>query len=374
MLNFGFVIEQWMGHITHQQNLERWVAEDADIHPTWIPIEVSKNDIWERLPVIRSNGALKFSLRARDAIADSLRSSPLDALLLHTQMLGLFAIPLMQQIPTVISLDATPSNFDSLSAGYNHKVGGNALLERRKFLWYQKVFQAATALVAFSQWTKDSLVTDYGVPADKVKVIPPAVDTQQWDFARDKAKHPMTKSDRVRLLFVGGDFGRKGGYTLLEAFRNGLNRDCTLDIVTQQRNVESELAGMEGVQVHCGLAANSAPLKELFAKADIFVFPTQADTNAFSVLEAMAAGLPVIATDVGALREEVEDGVNGFIVPPSDPGAIAAAVQTLCSDETKRSAMAAASRHIAVERFDARRNYSALLDLMKRMKQCQPSL
>src|SRR5205085_10063153 len=131
MLNFGFVIEQWMGHITHQQNLERWVAEDADIHPTWIPIEVSKNDIWERLPVIRSNGALKFSLRARDAIAASLRSSPLDALLLHTQMLGLFAIPLMQQIPTVISLDATPSNFDSLSAGYNHKVGGNALLERR---------------------------------------------------------------------------------------------------------------------------------------------------------------------------------------------------------------------------------------------------
>jgi glycosyltransferase involved in cell wall biosynthesis len=81
----------------------------------------------------------------------------------------------------------------------------------------------------------------------------------------------------------------------------------------------------------------------------------------------MAAGLPIIATDVGALREQVEDGVNGLIVPPSDTGAVIAAVGVLSGDETKRSRMAAASRRIAEERFDARRNYSAILDLMKTM-------
>lgn len=59
MVNFGFVIEQWMGHVTHQKNLARWVAEDREITPTWMPIEASQNDIWERLPVIRSNGAIK---------------------------------------------------------------------------------------------------------------------------------------------------------------------------------------------------------------------------------------------------------------------------------------------------------------------------
>ncbi len=150
-----------------------------------------------------------------------------------------------------------------------------------------------------------------------------------------------------------------------------MSHDCTLDIVTNDTRVERELAGVEGVRVHCDLTANSTPLKELFAKADIFVFPTLADTNAIAVLEAMAAGLPIITTDVGALREEVEDEVNGLIVPPSDVGAVIAAVRALCGDETTRGKMAAASRRIAEERFDARRNYIAILDLMKTMVTAQ---
>jgi len=85
----------------------------------------------------------------------------------------------------------------------------------------------------------------------------------------------------------------------------------------------------------------------------------------------MAAGLPVIATDVGALREQMEDGVNGLIVPPSDVGAVIAAVGALSGDETRRVRMAAASRRLAEERFDARRNYSAILDLMKTMVTAQ---
>lgn len=118
-------------------------------------------------------------------------------------------------------------------------------------------------------------------------------------------------------------------------------------------------------------SANSTPLKELFARANIFVFPTQADCLPHVLREAMAAGLPVIATDVGALREQMEDGVNGLIVPPSDTGAVIAAVYELCSDKTKRSRIADASRRIAEERFDARRNYTAILDLMKTMVTAQ---
>jgi len=364
-------MEQALGHITHQQNLTRWVEEDADVCPTWMLIEGHKSDIWNRVPVIRNNWSLKCSLRARDALKTALRVQPLDALFFHTQTIALFAIPFMRHIPTVISLDATPLNYDTIGAGYNHKVGGNALLERGKILWNQSTFHPATALVTFSQWAKDSLVADYGVPADKVTVIPPGVDMEQWHFGRDKAACSTTTSGKVRLLFVGGDFVRKGGRTLIEAFRSGLSHDCTLDIVTNDTSVERELAGVEGVRVHCDLTANSTPLKELFAKADIFVFPTLADTNAIAVLEAMAAGLPIITTDVGALREEVEDEVNGLIVPPSDVGAVIAAVRALCGDETTRGKMAAASRRIAEERFDARRNYIAILDLMKTMVTAQ---
>lgn len=374
MLNLGFVIEHRLGHVTHYQNLTRWVTEDGDIHPTWIPIKTGENDIWERVPIIRNNWSLQASLRARDAIKAALQVQPLDALFLHTQTLALFSIPLMTYIPTVISTDATPLNYDSVGEGYNHKVGGNTLLEHRKYLWNRSTYHAATALVTWCQWAKDSLITDYGVAADKITVIPPGVDMEQWHFGRDKAADSTATSKGVRLLFVAGEFARKGGYTLVEAFCNGLTGDCTLDIVTKDTTIERELAGMEGVQVHCGLTPNSAPLKELYAKADIFVFPTQGDCLPIAVMEAMAAGLPVIATDVGALREEVEDGVNGLIVPPSDAGALVTAVRSLAGDETKRKAMAAASRRLAEERFDARRNYGKLLNLMKRIKQCQPSL
>jgi glycosyltransferase involved in cell wall biosynthesis len=77
----------------------------------------------------------------------------------------------------------------------------------------------------------------------------------------------------------------------------------------------------------------------------------------------MAAGLPVISTQVGALSEEVEDGINGLIIPPKDPDAIVEAVRHLAG--TSRQAMAQASRRMAEARFDAQRNYGAILALMK---------
>ncbi len=369
MPHFGFVMEQTLGHVTHHQNLARWVAEDADICPTWLPIAYHRPDLWERLPGIRGNWSLKASLRARDALKATLRAHPLDALFLHTQTVALFALGAMQRVPAIVSLDATPLNYDTVGAEYGHNSGNNRWLERRKYLWNRATFQAAAALVTWCQWAKDSLVADYGVPAEKVTVIPPGVDMARWHFGREKVERIQTGQAalgaKTRLLFVGADFARKGGPTLLEAFRSGLHRDCTLDIVTKEESVAQELAGTEGVRVHIGLTANSEPLQRLYAEADLFVFPTRADCLPIAVMEAMAAGLPVIATEVGALREEVEAGVNGLIVPPGEAGAVREAVRSLAGDAPRRHAMAAASRRLAEERFDARRNYGAILALMK---------
>jgi glycosyltransferase involved in cell wall biosynthesis len=367
MYRFGFVMEQALGHVTHHQNLARWVAEDAEVSPTWMPIPEHQDDRWERLPGVRSNWSLKASLRARDALRAAMRTQPFDALFLHTQTTALFAMPFLRKIPGIISLDATPLNYDTVGAEYGHNAGNIKWLERRKYLWNCSTFHAATALVTWCQWAKDSLVNDYSIPAEKITVIPPGVDMANWDFGQGKAERVGDTSEPLRLLFVGGDFARKGGYDLVEAYRNGLQQTCSLDIVTKDAQAERDLAGIKGVCVHRGLTANSAPLRELYANADLFVFPTRGDCLPIAVMEAMAAGLPVIATDVGALRGQVEDGVNGLIVPPRDPAAVASAVRALTADVPRRRAMILASRKMAEERFDARRNYGTILSLMKNL-------
>ncbi|MDE3097660.1 MAG: glycosyltransferase, partial [Chloroflexota bacterium] len=73
------------------------------------------------------------------------------------------------------------------------------------------------------------------------------------------------------------------------------------------------------------------------------------------VLEAMACGLPVVATDVGAVADVVEDGVTGFVVPPLDPPAIARAALRLLDDAALRERMGHAGRARAVERFSVER-------------------
>ena len=361
--NIGFVMEQALGHVTHHQNLARWVEDDATIGATWLPIPTQAGDRWERMPGVRGNWSLKASLRARDALQTAGKTQAFDALLLHTQTVSLFALDWMRRVPSVISLDATPLNYDRVGAEYGHQAGGEGWMERQKFRWYQRAFGAAAALTTWCEWAKTSLVNDYGVPASKITVIAPGVDMARWQFGA--ARQSGTAGGKTRLLFVGGDFARKGGPELVDAFNAGLNRDCILDVVTKDADAIRDLGGVDGVRVHQGLTANSTELCALYAQADMFVFPTRGDCMPLAVMEAMAAGLPVIATDVGALREEVEEGLSGLMVKPRDPNAIGEAVRALIADPARREQMGRAGRELAEQRFDACHNYNAILALLK---------
>jgi len=83
-----------------------------------------------------------------------------------------------------------------------------------------------------------------------------------------------------------------------------------------------------------------AELPRMYAAGDVFVFPTLGDPYGLVVDEAMAAGLPVISTTAaGEIGERVVDGVNGYLVPPNDPGALAAAMRRLAGDPALRHQM-----------------------------------
>jgi glycosyltransferase involved in cell wall biosynthesis len=351
----GFVMEQTLGHVTHDRNLRHWVAADGNVVPEWMPVPFEARDVWQRVP----NWTLRASLRAKALAAAALEHNKLDGLFFHTQSVALFAGRFMRRLPSIVSLDATPINLDSVGEAYNHKTGGNRLVEALKRRLTRRSFREAKHLITWCEWAKKSLVEDYGIAPEKVTVIPPGVDMGRWRFER----FPQASQRPLRLLFVGGDFRRKGGEVLLRAFHEALAERCELDIVTRD---PVDTGGSERVRVRGGLAPNSPELMALFEEADIFVFPTLGDCLPIAVMEAMASELPVVATCVGALEEEVEDGVTGCLVPPGDAEALADSVLRLARDTDLRRQMGWAGRRRAEEKFDGARNYRTVIELYKR--------
>ncbi|MFB2969038.1 glycosyltransferase family 4 protein [Aerosakkonema sp. BLCC-F183] len=348
----GLVIEWYMGHVTHAQNLERSLRHNPSIEPTWMPVPFQSDDIWQKLP----GHTLRLSLRARDLVRAAVQKNALDCLFYHTPVTALLSLGMMRRIPTILSLDCTPIDLVRMGAAYKYDAP-NKLFDRLKFEWFRRMYENAATIVAMSDWAKNSLVRDYNIASEKVTTILPGLDLNQW---RPTVKQ-VGKNQPLKLLFVGGDFERKGGYVLLEAFRSGLRDRCTLDIVTKDEIVTSA----ESVRLHRGLTPNSPLLRQLFADADLFIFPTLGDFIPFVVMEAMASGLPVVATNVGAIPEQVEDGVTGLLVPPNNPSAIAQAVSSLANNPDRLVAMGIASRDRAERLFNGERNYKAVVDLIE---------
>jgi glycosyltransferase involved in cell wall biosynthesis len=361
----GFVMEQTLGQITHTQNFMPWVARDSDVEPTWMLISYDAPNRLSSIPVLGANWTVRASLEAWTRVREVLKQQPLDALFLHTQVTTLFAHQLMARIPTVISLDATPINFDSVGGPYGHRPSRLGMLEHAKNALMRRGFRRARRLVIWHEAGKQSLVDDYGVPPDRVSVIPPGIDLDRWKFSRDSS----ASAGPVRLVFVGGDFRRKGGETLLRAFRNHLSQECELDIVTRE---PVDTAGVPNIRVHHGLGPNAPGLIDLYAKADLFVFPTLADMFPLAIMEAAAAGLPVIATTVGYLAEQVQDGVTGYLVAPGDEQALAEAVLRLVRDPSRRRTMGAAARRRAEQRFNSAVNYPGILAVCKEAARLGP--
>jgi glycosyltransferase involved in cell wall biosynthesis len=159
---------------------------------------------------------------------------------------------------------------------------------------------------------------------------------------------------------VGGDFIRKGGDLLLEAFRTRLRGKAELHLVTSY-SVPPE----EGVFVYKGLQPNSPELLQLFHDADLFTLPTRADCLAVVLGEAMAASLPIVTTRVGAHAEAVLDRETGLVIPPDDRDALADALEMLVENPPLRKEMGEQARIRAETHFDAYRNALQVVDLMR---------
>jgi glycosyltransferase involved in cell wall biosynthesis len=359
--HIGFVLERSLGHMAHADTLMRLLPDQGSITADISPIDFGIDGAARRIPAYGNNWTVRAGVRARRAIRRMHRTRPLDALFIHTQVPAVLVPDWVGKVPTVISLDATPLQYDAFGAEYRHETGSRRV-EELKWRFNRACLARAGHVVTWTQWAMDGVVDGYGIEPDKVSVIPPAVHLPLWR----RSSRRRADDGVVRILFVGGDLERKGGDVLLEAFE-ALRSDgesvggpaLRLDLVTR-----ADVADRPGVHVHRTMTPNEPELVALYHQADIFALPTRADFLSIALIEAAAAELPLIGTAVAGVPEIVVDGQTGLVVPPGDRGALINALRTLVDQPMLRRRLGVGASELVATRFDATKNVSLLAELL----------
>jgi glycosyltransferase involved in cell wall biosynthesis len=170
--------------------------------------------------------------------------------------------------------------------------------------------------------------------------------------------------DLLRIGFIGNGFTRKGADLLLRVHQEHFADRAHLTLVCGDAPRSSR--GLPNVDVR-----SDVPWDELMTSVlpgfDLFVFPTRFDYSPYAVIEAMSAGVPVIATRVGAIPEMIQDGDSGFLIEADREAPLVERVDWALANRDRLPAMGERARERAVHHYAAERNYPHLLDVLAGM-------
>lgn len=220
----------------------------------------------------------------------------------------------------------------------------------------------------FTQSQEDAAVTVSAgiIDPGRVRWIGNGVDVRRFaPRARSealRARLGLAPDDRA-IGFVGRIVREKGILDLAEAMRGVrlqipgaklliVGDTLASDTDAAAKTVLREILARGGLTDAVLFAGYRDDIPDVLAQLDLFVLPSWREGMPRTVLEAMACGLPVVATDIRGCREEVASGETGLLVPPHDPAALAHAVVAILGDPARARAMGARGRERAVEMFD----------------------
>ncbi|WP_210575500.1 glycosyltransferase family 4 protein [Streptomyces sp. GESEQ-4] len=209
------------------------------------------------------------------------------------------------------------------------------------------VLRAVPAVIATSDWAVRRLVSHHGLAPERVHVAAPGADIAPLASGTDGVS---------RLLCVAAVTPRKGQHRLVEALAAVADLPWSCVCVGGLSHDPEYVAGLRSLIARYGLEDRlvlagpqaGAELDASYASADLMVLTSYAETYGMAVTEALARGIPVLATDVGGLPEAVgrapDGGVPGILVPPEDPQALAAELRGWFGEADVRRRLKAAAR------------------------------
>ncbi len=192
-----------------------------------------------------------------------------------------------------------------------------------------------------------------GIEPAKLRILPRGLDTELFTPGRREAnfwKQFGCNGTGVRLLFVGRVSKEKDLDVLVQAFKNLRQEALPVDLsIVGHGPYSAALAQLLPEACYTGYLSGT-DLAKAYASADIFVFPSTTDTFGNVILEAQAAGLPVIVSDVGGPRELVTHGVNGLVTKGRNVADFTEAIRRLVGDGSLRKEMGATARRAVEDR------------------------
>lgn len=224
--------------------------------------------------------------------------------------------------------------------------------------WIRSTFQRAELFVVLSTHWRDFYANRLGIDPARIRVL--------WNPTRMPLEVPHREGrDRVHFVYLGLVSRAKGAFDLVEAVR-GLPRSLQERIrITVAGNGELERLREAATSLDAQVAVlpwiSETQRDELLRQADVYVLPSYFEGVPMSILEAMAAGVPVLSTRVGGIPEIVAHEHSGVLIEAGDIADLRRQIERLATDEPLRLKLGHAARQ-AAERFDVRRYGRELID------------
>ena len=360
-----FINENIGGHRTVHRHLRDTITAHHDVVADFVDVPVRtgpRRAAGARIPGLAAldldlqplRAQLATSAWVRRRLAD--RVDSYDVLHVYTQNAALLSASQLAAVPSVVSTDTTGLH-NAFRIPTRRPTRFTPAVARLAVPIERRVFDAADRVVANSDWAARSLAESYGVDEAKLRVFPFGIVAPSFTGAA-----PGTiETDPPTIVFVGHQLERKGGLRLLRIHHQHLAGRARLVMVSTDPVPRSR-----DVTVVDDITVGDTRLWDLLRASSIFVFPSTIDQAPNAVIEAMAAGLPVIAMKTAAIPEMVADGVSGVLVDPTaTDDQLRSAIDRLLESPDTRSRMGAAGRKRFEERFDAEVSTAALVSVLR---------